>query len=234
MQRQFENREVTEPGEMLHIFSLRMMMSNEGLLDEGYDEVVSSCKAYIDDLLQDEKLSPWDPNEAIGRLPDSFGGCGYWVIDVYKEHFKEIECYLLDARKKAFGKKFPNIARELLELVKTDGQQFFEQVCYTNNGENPFVDIPILMQIEHHKFVDAWLRGSGENRYLVSQALKARYSKTNSIHKETLTPEFPWVVKVIKIAQSDAKNSEGIRALQIRKIIPNELMSLVDYIDEKV
>lgn len=234
MQRQFENREVTEPGEMLHIFSLRMMMSNEGVLDEEYDEVVSSCKAYIDDLLQDEKLPPWDPNEAIGRLSDSFGGCGYWVIDVYKEHFKEIECYLLEARKRAFEKKFPNIARELLELVKTDGQQFFEQVCYTNNGENPFIDIPILMHIEPRKFVDAWLRGSGENRYLVSQALKARYSKTNSIHKETLTPEFPWVVKVIKIAQSEAGNPEGIRALQIRKTIPNELISLVDYIDEKV
>ena len=234
MQKQFENREVIKPGEMLHIFSLRMMMFMEGLLDEGYDEIVSSCKAYIDDLLQDERLQPWDPKEATGRPPDSFNGCGYWVIDVYKENFHEVESYLLDARKKAFEKKFPNIARELLGLVKTDGQQFFEKVCHTNNGENPFMDIPILKHINPSEFVDAWLKGSGDNRHVVSLALKGRYTINSTAHKEALISEFPWAVEVFTVLQTEAAMHKGIRALQIRKIIPNELYSLLDDIEEQV
>ena len=118
MQRQFENREVTEPGEILHIFSLRMMMSNKDLLGESLHEVVSSCKSYIDDLLRDDILTPWEPEEARGFDDESHGGCAYWVIEVYKEQFREVKHYLLNARKRAFEKKFPGIARELLELVQ--------------------------------------------------------------------------------------------------------------------
>ena len=174
MQRQFDKREVTEPGEMLHVFSLRMMMSEEGLLEEGCDKIVMSCKAYIDDLLDTGKLSPWGPQEASALLSDSFGGYGYSVENTYKDQFKEIYEYLLEARKKALGKQLPAMAEELLKFIKTDGQQFFEQVCYTNNGENPYVNIPILGHIEPRKFVDAWLGGHPENWNPITLALQKR------------------------------------------------------------
>ncbi len=207
MQRQFDEREVTEPGEMLHIFSLRMMMSKEGLLKEGYDKIVILCKAYIDDLLDTGKLSPWGPQEARALLSDSFGGYEYWVKNTYKDQFKEISEYLLKTRKKELEKQLPVMAEELLKLIKTDGQQFFEQVCYTNNGENPYVNIPILGYIEPRKFVDAWLGGHPENWNPITLALQKRYTSAGHPFEGELAAERPWAIEVLKILESEIDKS---------------------------
>ena len=54
------------------------------------------------------------------------------------------------------------------------------------------------------------------------------------MHKEALSSEFPWALKVFEIIQTKAGNSKGIRALQIQNFIQNELMSVIDFIDEEV
>lgn len=219
MLQQFDNREVTEPGEMLHIFSLKMMMSAEGIRPEGCDEVVDSCKAYINDLLHTGKLPPRNLQQS--RMPrfDSFGGYGYWIQDGYKDRFQEITEYLSEMRKKALENQYPNIANELLELVRTDGQKFFEQVSHTDYCENPYMHIPVLGHIDPQEFVDAWLGNPPGNWHLISYALEGRYFSDDGVHREELTIESSWINRVLEILKSEADSSEGFRGLQIRLAI---------------
>ena len=51
MQHQFDKYEVTDSGEMLHIFSLRMLMAEKKIINEDVETVAEACKTYIDDLL---------------------------------------------------------------------------------------------------------------------------------------------------------------------------------------
>lgn len=219
MQQQFDNREVTEPGEMLHIFALKMMMSAEGIQPEEYDEIVDSCKTYISDLLHAGKLPPWEPQELPGPQLDSFGGYRYWVQDEHKDRFREIQEYLLEMRKKALENQCPDIAHELLKLVKADGQKFFEQVSHTNYCENPYMSIPVLRHIDPREFVDAWLESSPENRQLICYALEGRYFSDVSLHGEELAIERPWINQVLEFLKSEANRTEGFRGLQIRLAI---------------
>lgn len=219
MQGQFDNREVTEPGEMLHIFSLRMRMSEEGILPEGHDKIVDSCKAYIDDLLEAGKLPP----PYLKEQQEYSYGCGFSVMDTYKDQFQEIQDYLSEMRMKALERQYPDIAAALLKLVRTDGQQFFEQVGHTNNGENPYVSIPVLSYIDPSEFVGAWLGGSPENWQMISRALEGRYTSDTG----RLASEHPWADKVLKLLISEADKSGGFRSLRIRRAIPQVLRSLV-------
>ena len=52
MEGQFSARSATNPGEMLHIFSLKMMMAENGFTPRTIDDTLQLCKLYIDDLRQ--------------------------------------------------------------------------------------------------------------------------------------------------------------------------------------
>ena len=218
MQKQFDDREITEPGEMLHIFSLKMMMSAEGMRPEEYDEIVDSCKTYVNDLLRAGELPPWEPRESFGPRRDGFGNHGYWIKDEYKNQFREIREHLLKMRKKALENQYPDIARKLLELVRTDGKKFFEQVSHTNYCENPYKSIPVLMHIAPSEFVDAWLESSPENWHLISYALEGRYFSDDGFHREELATERRWISQVLETLESEVDKSEGFRGLQIRLV----------------
>ena len=219
IQQQFDNREVTEPGEMLHIFSLKMMMSAEGIRPEGCDEVVDSCKAYINDLLRAGKLPPEELQQLPGPRLDSFGAYGYWVQDEYENRFKEIKEYMLKMRKQALENQYPDIARGLLELVRTDSQKFFEQVSHTNYCENPYKSIPVLGHIDPQEFVDVWLRSPPGNWHFICYALEERYLSDDlgdSLRRKELDTESSWFLQVLEILESEVEKSEGFRGIQIR------------------
>lgn len=223
MQKQFDGREITEPGEMLHMFALKMMMSAEGIRPEKYDEIVDSCKTYINDLLLAGKLPPWEPRESFMPRLDGFGNYGYWVKGEYEKQFREIQEHLLKMRGKALEDQLPDIAHDLLELVRTDGKKFFEQVSHTNYCENPYMSIPVLRHIDPSEFVDAWLESPPGNWHLIYYALKGRYFSDIGEHGEKLVTERPWVSQVIEVLKSRIDKSGGFRSLQIRLAIQNLL-----------
>lgn len=56
MQKQFDERAVTEIGEFLHIAALRLMMVEQGVIAHSMEEETSLCTAYIDDLLATKRM----------------------------------------------------------------------------------------------------------------------------------------------------------------------------------
>lgn len=172
MQEQFEKYEVTESGEMLHIFSLRIMMADIGIIDQSIEGVVSENKAYIDQLLKDGRLPA---RETDWRWPAKFEGAydgfGYWVSENNAHHFKEIWDHLISCRETAFQQKIPDILDDLLGMVSKDSKAFFEAVSPTNNGPNPYAMVPLLHGVAPEKFVEIWLSADRNNWRNVKYAL---------------------------------------------------------------
>lgn len=223
MEEQFEKREVTESGEFLHIVSLKMMMASKGLTKENVQEVAAAAKAYLDDLLKDGRLPPRPAGWMwYDSLDGSYAGVGYWITDDYKGEFNEVCEHLVEARSAAMEKKFPELIPALLEVVREDGQKFFEKVCYTHNGVIEYEDIPILAHIPAKDFVEAWLASPKTGWYWIGNALKKRNKATAEY--PNLKPESGWYTEVAKEMLNQEKKMTGLARLRIIRAV--ELMGL--------
>jgi hypothetical protein len=220
MQQQFDNREVSDSGEMLHIFALMMMMASKGVLGKDVKAVETECKSYINDLLRDGRLPPrgsdWRWHDDFSR---SSHGYVYWVTEEYESEFRSVLSHLMDARGKALEGEFPKLTSELLKVVETDGQQFFEEICHTSQGNNRYATIPILAAIEPEDFVAAWMRSPKPNWYWISNALKDRYN-SGYLGRE-LKPEREWISKVIELLKEEESKALGLAKVRIQRTIPN-------------
>lgn len=223
MEQQFKNREVTDSGEMLHIFSLRMMMAENGIIDQTVEEVVEESKAYLNDLLKDNRLPPrggdWRWYDEFDR---SHGGFGYWVGEANADHFKAIWDHLIGSREDALRQTFPEVRKELLRIVREEPKAFLEAVSPTNNGHNPYAHIPLLHEIPIAEFVDAWLGGDLENWQYVSRALENRFS-----HGQLdidLKDEKGWAAELLIELDARSDRASGFSALRIKRLKPRVLL----------
>ena len=216
MREQFAERAVEEPGEMLHIFALLMMMSETDISREPLNFIVSECKRYIDDLFQDSRLRPedWEPDRE--RRPEGyFGGFAYWVMDAYKEEFNEVNLHLRLARKRALERELPSMASELLSELRSDSEQFIRSIWQTDEGMGRFADVAVLHKIDPKAFVCAWLENGESKLHGISYALENRYAAPNRLQEE-----HEWVSNVVDIILEMADNASGFRGLRIRSLRP--------------
>ncbi|UWR51475.1 KAP family NTPase [Phaeobacter inhibens] len=225
MKRQFEEREVTSSGEMLHIFCLRMMMAEQNIIDRNVEDVFKENLAYIDDLLNKGALpargTDWRWYDEFER---SYDGFGYWVSQGHEDYFKETWGHLIAAREEALRRKFPKILNELLQMVRENPKGFFEAVSPTNNGPNPYAVIPLLHEIPPVEFVNSWMEAPRENWRDIQYALENRYS-SNQLERD-LAPEKDWALQVLKELERRADDEAGFRALRIKRVRPKILVEL--------
>lgn len=225
MEQQFEGREVTDSGEMLHIFCLRMLMAEQGILDQSVEEVVKQSKEYIDDLLESKKMPPrgtdWRWFDEFDR---SYAGFAYWVSEANAGHFKEMWDHLIAAREEALRQTFPQVRADLLAMVRNDPKAFFEAVSPTNNGHNPYASIPLLNDIAVAEFVDAWLEAPQDSWRLIDRSLQNRFSH-GQIDRD-LKDEKDWALDVLKELEARAQKEGGFRALRIRRLRPRVLLEI--------
>jgi hypothetical protein len=225
MLKQFEDREVSDPGEMLHIFSLRLMLTEREGENGDILDVANDCKKYINDLLSKNRLPPMKADLHLENdLATSHYGYQYWVTDATREQFTDIKNHLSASMEQAMKNQFPEITPELIKFVKTDGKAFLQQVCFTNSGDNPYAQIPILSHIPAEEFVTAWLGSPKENWRGVARALQKRY-ETDGLNRE-LSSEKEWVRQVVGLLEGEANKADGFKALRIERIIPGSLRNL--------
>jgi hypothetical protein len=214
MKRQFEQREILESGDFLHIVALNMMMAFKGLSGETVDNVRDAALQYIDDLLGCGRL-PERPAAAgwHDSLKDSYAGVMYWVHDEYRSEFSEVFRYLIGAREKALEKRFVDLVPPLLEVVRADGQKFFEMVCYTRDGNIEYEDVPILAHVPVKDFVSAWLASPRAGWRSIGRALSERRKAIP--HHSSLQPENEWYREVQDELLTRARAENGLAQLRI-------------------
>ena len=222
MVEQFDNREIHDPGEMLHVFSLMMLMANNGTFDSSVMEVGDSCIEYIDELATKDLLSPQYPDDRmLNRLHEAHDGHGYCVEEAYKSEFMRVRRHLTAKRVATLERRLPTLAKELLELASKDGTAFYEEICRSHSGEKPYARVPVLRHLDADLFVDAWINGGGESLRYISWALDERYRDGNVT--DVLLDERPWAVEVCKFLYAEADRLGGYRGQRVRRIIPKSL-----------
>ncbi len=222
MRRQFEDRAVTDPGEMLHVFSLMMLMAENSEFSESLSEVTAQCKTYIDDLLASNSLPARHTDYRWYReYDDAHNGYAYWVTDTTRSHHEDVRSHLFKAQQLAFDRTVPDILTQLIELIKTDTQRFLELVSYTSSGDNKYAGLPVFHLMSAKVFVDAWLNSPRDSWRKVKYALDNRYSEGQM--RAELEPERGWAVNVFVELERRARETKGLTSLRIRRIIPKAL-----------
>lgn len=214
----FFSRSILEPGEMLHVFSLRMMMSANGIISTSIDEVSDQCKSYINDLLSAGRLIP-SPMNIDDREDLSFGfdGHAYWIEDSYRKQFADIFAFLLRSRDEARMRSAVEDIPKILRSVEEDGEVFFSLLVQTPSGGAKYSDIPILAKIDPGDFVSSWMRSHPRNWHWIRRAIEDHMKHGGADIKRA---EVPWTVEISTHMEQQARDAAAIRSLRIRKHIP--------------
>lgn len=220
MNKQFDQRDVLEPGEILHIFALRMMQSANKLISVSIDEVFDQCRQYVDEIKNSGKIVPLPTtHESIDDFSTSngYGGISYWVENAYRDEFEQLRLYLKDARYQKMLELLKESAPEILHLVENDGQKLFSELNHTAGGNAKYANVPVLVYVNHEQFVASWLRSHPRNWYWIQRAIEERF-KFEDEKKTKIETE--WVKKVCAKLSEEAANSTGIRRLRIQRFLP--------------
>lgn len=216
MEDQFARREIFDSGEFLHVVALKMMMAFRKLTSATVTDVKNASIQYIDDQLTQNLLPPRPAGfQWFDSFDGAWAGVSYWVLPDYRDEFQEVFDHLVEARSKALEKQLPSFIPQLLEVVRTNGQRFFETVCYARNAKAEFEDVPILAQVAPKDFVDAWLASPKTGWYWIGNALKERAKAAPRY--PALKPEISWYPKVVKEMETRARASTGLARLRMER-----------------
>lgn len=221
----FEEHAFHEPGDILHLFSLLLLMSSEGIIERSVADVVTACQAYVDNLYDTKQLPPFDPSTSrASQIFTGHQGYGFWVSDSYRSEFRALVSYLEESQRRVLRDSFPLAASNTLALVEHDGRALFDQICTTHTGNNPFARLPVLAAIDPTVFVSTLLRGNPANWYWVISALKERYTTS----RKSLLEEKEWILSVISKLEIELTNTSGFRRLRLDLILKQGIREVID------
>ena len=227
MREQFEKREATEPGEILHILSLRLMMSENKISEESFDDIVTSGKKYVDDLAEAGTLPAPNPRDRDTHIYNQgYAGHAYWVTDLTRPSFTELSEHLIAATDKEFEKRIPSIAGDLLELARTNAKAFSDMISQTSAPENPYANTAVLHGMDPSAFVDAWLSLPTLEWRTIKYAFDRRYEFLQYFESR-FASERDWAISLHEELITRAEATDGFSALRIMRIIPEQLKKLV-------
>lgn len=223
LEQQFSERAVSEPGEMLHMIALRMMMAKHGILQCSVEDVVDESKAYIDDLLSDGRLpgAISDPEYDMGMSASH--GYSYWVEESYQNQFASVLVHLSAQQKVALEATYPAAGRQLLAVLLKDAQEFAGAISYLAGGTNKYANLPVMNAIPVKDFVDSWLNAADqpEGWYWTRAALERRYEGIALLPgRGPLASEADWVRAVIAEMRNRSEAETGFKKFRMERAIP--------------
>lgn len=212
MLKEFADRSVQDPGDMLHHFALRMMMSKWRLIEQSLDDVRAECFEYIDHLAAVGMLKPGLASYGDEDLGGGAGGYSYWVEDEAKEQFKSVFDYLRAKRQREMIEQLPNDVPELLTALAADADEFQKLLLHTGDDAEPkFGGKPILTAIDVDAFVQAMLGSHPKNWSKTIKVLQER-------RRNELQGEDEWCQAVGDALNREAENADGIRKVRITRL----------------
>lgn len=225
---QFESRDITIPGEILHLFAFRFLLSEMEIISSSFDQVEDECKKYLDDLLTQKKIVPLRASlHAWGEgFSDAHGGYTYWVESSYKPHFSRVHKYFIEIETRATVQSYPEFSKSLIELITSDGAKFAEKISYTNGGNNEFANIDVMTSIEPSDFVQEWMGSSAKNWRHIGRGLEQRYSAGQL--DTSLKSEKEWIAQVVLLLKREREKSKNFLRKRISRILTHNFGASAD------
>jgi hypothetical protein len=173
MESQFQQRAFTKDGEILHVFGLRLFLSDRGILPISRADAVAQGRQYIDDVYAAKKLEvPSSEDESEVRF-QGWGGIGIFEHDT-AEH-KLLFQDLMSTIQRSVKDSCPEKARQLLSDMTSDVGFFYRQVSLSRADASHHVRATVLAQIPVDDFVNAFLALHPSAQRVAMVALKGRY-----------------------------------------------------------
>ncbi len=223
--KQIADRSEVGLGEMLHMFSMLLLMSSYGEIDESLEEVEVKCRQYMDELSRDEKIQPRDRVfhwKSSNPFSGSSHGYIYWVPTGCEDIFSRLKNDLMEKSEAALQVELQKEAPALLNLVRDDPLVFLRKVSSSSVGEGEYAYFAILHNIQPKQFVDAWLSGDRVGWRYVQTALEKRY-EANNFNPHPLEPEWAWIMSVLSELKSRTDQLEGFSKSRVMRIVPKVL-----------
>ena len=208
LQRELANFKYRDPGEILHIFSMMLMMTDINLLEGDRDSVVEIAKTYIVALRERRELLPHNANSFKELIElGSWGGLGF--ADAGSDHFREIYSFLGEQRRLARIERLPALAARLMSELSEDPDLFCRRLVGHGGEGSDLIDGPVLSQINHTEFLAAVLQQPAQVQCEVFQCLASRYSR--GAFGRGLEDELPWAKSLRDAMLNLAEDSDPVR-----------------------
>ncbi|EXF31642.1 hypothetical protein GCFR_02724 [Citrobacter freundii ATCC 8090 = MTCC 1658 = NBRC 12681] len=224
MLRQFKHREINEIGTLLHMFHLMFLMSSINVIDECFEEIFDECKAYLDDLVAENRL-PYDnssDNFYNINLNPSAHGHGFWLNEEYKSFIYEIKSYLQSKQKEALHNNYPEFAKEIMQALDNDIDEFKRLLIGDGSTPGKYASIDVLSTIPYEDFVLSWLCRPYIEWDRIRNILINRYTRGIAIN--ILANEKEWLCAVAVTIKIEAMKMNGFERLRIERIVPTRAL----------
>ncbi|WP_273834015.1 P-loop NTPase fold protein [Serratia marcescens] len=208
---------IKEAGIILHLAGIYLWLSDESIIENTKQEIVDTTCNYIDYMAKEGLLTKDSLQDVRYRETESWGGHGFFEKDT--EEFKTISDYLAKKTDDALISEYPVHAEMLVNLMKTNAQQFFQTVIFSNNSENKYYDLPIFSHITPKSFVDAIMATPVNMRKYIGMTFSRRYKDSFG---RPLSDEVNFLQGVIAILKNIRQSNQG-------KLLGFQLGELIDY-----
>ncbi|MBP6861332.1 MAG: hypothetical protein KBC57_03135 [Neisseriaceae bacterium] len=225
MQKQFDNRSVTDMGEFKHIAALRLMMAEHSRLKDTLEKEKNKCFKYIDDLFQSGEMPPKSLlYKSLEDRHEGYGGYGYWVTDGCRPYFDAINTHIKDTQNRVFEANYPDYLDQVLKLMREDLTAVRQMISHSYGGEGIYADIPIFSGTSAKLFLDSWLSGSRTDWRQITIALDERYK--HRMIEDKLSEEKEWLSQLKTEFEARIASSEGLTAFRLKRLQPEIFTSL--------
>ncbi|MEG1691253.1 MAG: hypothetical protein RR308_15995, partial [Hafnia sp.] len=230
---QFDTRKIVNPGEMLHLFAFRILMSEIGILDINLETVKKQCIDYINDLFNNKTLQLINKHDNTRlHLIDSYDGQGYWLDDKNRELFIDIFNHLLSKSEELNEIKNEQSSGSILRMMTSDTEKFIRVISHSNLGDSVLADVPILKYIPTNEFVDAFMSTPRRLWRDIKYSLERRYGNHSFSH--SLKTEVKWSIELISSFEEKLNTLEGFERYRLQRIIPYEIRKIAINFTEKI
>lgn len=227
VKKQFFNRKYQELGEIKHVTGLFLELIDKGLLNITKEEVFDIAKDNIDNLILSGKEIPFYDYVNFYDDIQTFG-LGFRNKNDIK--FVNLLEYITEMSKKQVDDSLPQLGKELLEDIKSKGDNFHKKIYYTGSV-TIYQEKPILRYIVPNEFVMAFIGIKPNARRNIALIISSRYKKIHIL--EILLPELNWLRKVVGLLESEAESRKGkVGEVQIRSLIDECFNPAITVLDE--
>lgn len=214
----FKNRVVTIYGEMLHLFSLRMLYSEAGMIEFPVTVVEEQCMDYVNDIRENGGIDVKDRMQR-GERDDETGydNVGFYVKDTYIDSFYRVREHLRNARCIAEKQYYNNIGENVIHAMKNDFDMYKINFHGLNLGDQWYNTMSAFTSIDSKQFVNTWLGMPTVNWDNVLHTLIRLFAKSDK-----RTPSFEnirWLRDVILQLELNRGDFTGMSAIRIAQLI---------------
>jgi hypothetical protein len=222
MIKQFDNRQIVIPGELLHVFGLGLFLARIEVIENSTQEILAKGKHYIDDLYTQKRLEPTNESNEV-----RFGGWeGLGICEQDTKEYREFFDYLTKKQQQVVVDAYPEKSEILMKEMEKDPDLFLRRICFTQSEDNLYYRIPILAYIDPDIFVTALLAQHPGHQHTLLRALERRY-EGGGLDRD-LASERTWLTAVRDKLQARADDMTGIAKYRLLNAIKLNIVPLLD------